>query len=142
MTNGIRGVDWVEFSFSDDLESWDPPINFGNAQRPTFAELPNGALVLVFERFFEPPLDVPTGKVWTELFISTSPDGVNWSTPRKVETTVEETGLESILSNRRSMASAFACIPVSALVVILLYKKPSLGLGRSHGESNSSESMP
>ena len=141
VVNGWYGDDWVQVSFSKDLKDWGPPITFGYAQRPTFAELSNGTLVLVFERRFEPPRDTFYGRIWTELFVSTSRDGLNWSTPQKVETIVDERGLESILSFRRSVASAFVSIPASVLVILFLYKKPGLMLGESIGRSNSSEFM-
>jgi hypothetical protein len=136
VTNGKFGDDYVQLSFSDDLKNWGLPITFGNARRPTFAELSNGTLILVFERFFEPPPDVLTRKAWTELFISTSPDGLNWSTPQKVETIVDERGLESILSFRRSVASAFASIPIVVCLILLLYKRPNFGFRQSKLKNN------
>ena len=120
MTNGDS---WVGISFSQGLESWSIPITFLNARRPALAELPNGILVLVFERRFEFPPDAMYAKVWIELYISTSNDGVNWTTPRKVETIVDDEGLETVLSNRRSVASAFASIPVAVCVILILYKR-------------------
>ena len=127
VTNGKLGDDYVQLSFSDDLENWGLPITFGNTRRPTFAELPNGTLVLVFERRFEIPPNALYAKVLTELYISTSWDGVNWSTPQRVETVVDEKGLDSILSSRRSVASVFASIPTVVCVVLLLYKRPNFG---------------
>ena len=141
VTNGIGGDRWVQLTFSDDLESWDPPITFGDAQKPTFAELPNGVLVLVFERSFEPPPGV-SGEVWTELFISTSRDGSSWSTPSKLETIMDEKGVESMLSNRRSAASVIASIPTAVLVILLLYKKKGPVSGKLNFRSNNSGFTP
>jgi len=141
LTRGVRGEDWVQLAFSDDLENWDPPITFGDAQDPTFAELPDGSLILVFERSFE-PLPGESGEVWTELFITTSRDGSNWSTPHKLETIVDEAGVQSILSSRRSLASMFASLMTSVLAILLLYKKPSLRLKRLRSEKNGYEWTP
>lgn len=129
LVNGARGNAYVQLAFSDDLENWSPPINFGNADNPTLAELTNGTLLLVFESYNEPLPGTPNlGGVSHELFLTTSRESSIWSTPRRLETIVDEGGLRSTISNRRSMVSILSSIPASLLVVLFIYRRPGLKL--------------
>jgi hypothetical protein len=128
LINGDWGEAYVQLAFSDDLENWSNPINFGNAYNPTLAELKNGTLLLVFERHDEPLSGrTPTfGGISHELFLTTSREGSIWSTPRRLETIVDEGGLRSTISDRRSMFSILSSILASVLVVLLIYRRPCL----------------
>ena len=102
---------YVQVCFSEDLRSLDISATFAPAQNPSLVELADGTLVMVYENeFYKKASDPFFGSgvygQWTELYTTSSVDGVNWATPHSVEGLEDEAGLNVVTSSRKFLASA------------------------------------
>ena len=106
--------------FTPDFENWGRFTYISNVcvafkNRLSMAELPDGTLVSVFVR-----------RRSSYVYISTSSDGVNWTTPVKVEQIRDTEALEMVSSRQRNIASAYTSVVASACVILFIYLKPIL----------------
>ena len=129
----------VQGLFTPDLENWElPGFSFMNAWEGSLVELANGTLVSVFIRIVEEPrgYEFAPSPSTRDLCISTSSDGVNWTTPRKVKQIMDEEALEIIqwelVSGRRGTISMSTSLVITACAALLVYKRSKLGSGLSH----------
>ncbi len=115
--------------FTPDLElgswSWNWPATFMDAWEGYLAELSDGTLVLVFSS--------------NVLYLSTSGDGENWTTPIKVEQISDEEALIKALSTERTYQAGFISLAVTAIVMILAFKIHRIGLGKLNAKKGLQE---
>jgi hypothetical protein len=119
---------YVQVCFSEDLRSLNVLKTFAPAQNPSLVELANGMLVMVYENEFYKKVSDPffgTGVYgqWTELYTTSSVDGVNWTTQHSVEGLEDEAGLNIVASGRRFLASVFLSVIVMFLLLLFLRYK-------------------
>ncbi len=142
--------DVIQVIFTSDIETWSILTRFLDASDASLAELPDGTLVIVFERAsYEPHRigeHVGERLVSRDIYISTSSDGVTWTTPKKLEKIKDEDTLGIAISwqrtRQRSIISTITSIAVTASTILLIYKKPALIFGKSYGGINSLELTP
>ena len=121
----------IQVMFTQDMETWRVLTRFIDASDASLAELPDGTLVIVFERaYYEPHRigeHVGERLVSRGIYISTSSDGVTWMDPKKLEKIKDEETLEIAISwqrtRQRSITSTITSITVTACTILLIYKK-------------------
>lgn len=116
-------VQVVQIVFTPDLENWGKTVSFKDVWEGSLAELPDGTLVLVSMRYYYDDFDRILS---SDLYISTSIDGVNWTTPRRAEQIRDEEALKTAVTRQRSVASAFTSVAVSSFIILFIYLKPKM----------------
>ena len=104
--------------FTPDFENWGRFTSITNVSvayknRLSIAELPDGTLVSAFVR-----------RRSSTVYISTSSDGVNWTTPVKVEKIRDKEALEMAASRQRNIASKYTSVAAAVCVILFIYLKP------------------
>ncbi len=119
---------YVQVCFSEDLRSLDISATFASAQNPSLVELADSTLVMVYEIEFIERIPYPVygsgvTSQWTELYTTSSVDGVNWVTPHSVEGLVDEAGFNVVTSSRRFLASVLLSLIVTFILLFFLRHK-------------------
>jgi hypothetical protein len=109
--------------FTKDLENWELRKYFINAWEGSLIELPDGTLVLVYMKFGE--------QGSTDLYLTTSDDGVSWTTPKKLELIVDEEALRKIPPIHVSNSSVVVSLVATVSALIILHRRPFLILGKT-----------
>ena len=126
---------------STDLKTWQSPtpITYSDddvntkttARNPVIVELQNGTLALVYKATTSDYSDYPDlDNVSTSFFLSMSNDGKNWSSPRPIDKIIDEDAAEKSGRVMRGNTSTFISAAATILIIGLLYKNPSIVLGR------------
>jgi hypothetical protein len=134
-------IDAYTSYMSSDLKSWRSPtpithndddVNTETTIRnPDIVELKNGTLVLVYMGTTCDLSDYPDIKTVSQaIFVSTSSDGENWSPPVLINPIVDMGAAEKARQALRGNASIFVSAASTILFIVVLYKNPSVVLGR------------
>lgn len=126
---------------STDLKTWQSPtpITYSDddvntkttAKNPKIVELQNGTLALVFKGTISDYSDYPDLEtVSTSFFLSMSNDGKNGGSPRPIDKIIDENAVEKSRGVMRGNVSTFISAAATILIIGLLYKNPSIILGR------------
>ena len=134
-------IDAYTLYTSPDLESWRSPtpithsdddVNTETTIRdPRIVELKDGTLVLVYIGTTCDLSDYPDIEtVSSAIFVSTSDDGENWSSPALIDSIVDMGAIEKARQALRGNASIFVSAASTILFMVVLFKNPSIVLGR------------
>ncbi len=126
---------------STDLKTWQipTPITYSDddvntvttVRNPEIVELQNGTLALVFKGTISDYSVYPDlEKVSTSFFLSMSDDGKNWGSPRPIDSIIDEDAVGKSRGVMRGNVSTFISAAATILIIGLLYKNPSIVLGR------------
>ena len=127
--------------FTPDLEHWGRPVSFFGSMEPgevvmefwggSLIELQDGLLVLVFDGFTYENSYVELEyyrRISRSLYVSTSGDGDNWTTPISIEKIRDEEALEAAArvhaSMLRFLPSVLTSLAVTAFTLIIMSKIP------------------
>jgi len=134
-------IDAYTLYMSTDLKTWQSPtpITYSDddvntkttARNPVLVELQNGTLALLYKGTTSDYSDYPDlEKVSTSFFLSMSNDGKNWGSPRPIDSIIDEDAVEKSRGVMRGNVSTFISAAATILIIVLLYKNPSIVLGR------------